>query len=123
MKFKMNRKTKFLFLASLVFFGFSVSFSALGGLLLVQLSLLYFGPLSGLGGMIHGLGGVIGTAIGLLVGTLVALIINLKIGKKWEKEFGRSEGEQSAERIKLTCLSFLVFLVLLWGLIIAIAKL
>jgi len=122
MKFKMSRKTKFFILAPLIFFCVSCMLSAVGFLLSLRLSFLLFGPLSGIGGWIHGLAGVVGLTIGLIAGTLIALVINLKIGKKWEKEFGQSEGEQSAERIKLTCLSFLVFLVLLWGLIIAIAK-
>jgi len=122
-KFEMTKKTKFFLLASLIFFGTSVAFSVIGGLLLVRLSLLYFGPLSGLGGMIHGLGGVIGTILGLIFGTLIALVLNLKLGKKWEDEFGQSEGERGAERIRLTCLSFLAFLVLLWGLIVVIARL
>ena len=122
MKFELTKKTKFFILASLIFFGTSFIFSVMGGLLFVQVSLLLLGPLSGLGGMIHGLGGVIGTILGLLVGTLIALIVNYKIGKKWEKDFGQSEGERGAERIRLTCLSFLMFLVLLWLLIVAIAR-
>lgn len=118
----MTKKTKFFILASLVFFGVSCIFSALGFLLSLRLSFLLFGPLSGIGGWIHGLGGVIGLTIGLIFGTVIALVINLKIGKKWMEEFGQSEGERKAERTRLLFLSFLAFLALLWGLIVAIAE-
>ena len=118
----MSQKTKFFILASLAFFGVSCVFSAVGFLLSLRFSYLLFGPLSGIGGWIHGLTGVIGLVIGLFIGTLVALVINLKIGKKWMKDFGYSEGEQKAERTRITCLSFLVFLVMLWLLIVAIAR-
>ena len=118
----MSKKTKFFILSSLIFFGISVISSVLGGLLFAQLVFLRLGPLSGLGGWIYGLVGVIGVGVGLLVGTLIALVINLKIGKKWGGEFAPSEEEGNYERIRLTCLSFLAFLVLLWGLIVAIAE-
>ena len=119
----MTKKSKFFLLASLVFFGNSVAFSVLGFFLLGWLSFSTLGPLSGLGALIHGLNTVIGVILGLLFGTLLALVLNLKIGKKWMKDFGQSEGEQKAERTRLTCLSFLAFLVLLWGLIVVIARL
>ena len=118
----MSKKSKFFILASLVFFGVSCIFSAAGFLLSLRLSYLIFGPLSGIGGWIHGLVGVAGVIVGLIFGTLVALVINFKIGGKWMEEFGHSEGEQKAERTRLTCLSFLVFLVMLWGLIVLITS-
>ena len=118
----MNKKSKFFILASLIFFGVSVAFSAISGFLFAQLSFMKIGPLSGIGGWIYGLVGVTGVVVGLLVGTLVALVLNFKIGKKWMAEFGQSEGERKAERTRLTCLSFLAFLVLLWLLIVAIAR-
>ena len=118
----MNKKSKFFILASLIFFGISCLVSAICFLCFLRLSYVLFGPLSGLGSMIHGLAGVIGVVVGLLVGTLLALVLNFKIGKKWMAEFGQSEGERKAERTRLTCLSFLAFLVLLWLLIVAIAR-
>ncbi len=123
MKFELTKKNKFFILASLVFFVVSVVFSAVSGLLFSQITFMKVGPLSGIGGWIYGLVGVTGVIVGLLVGTLIALVINLKIGKKWEAEFGQSEGERGAERVRITCLSFLMFLVLLWGLIVLIAEL
>ena len=122
MRFEMTQKTKFFLLASLVFFGVSVALSAISGLFFAQLSFMKFGPLSGLGGWVYGLIGVTGVTVGLLIGVLIALVVNIKLGKKWEKDFGQSEGERGAERIRLTCLSFLMFLVLLWLLIVAIAR-
>ena len=122
MIFEMSQKTKFFILASSIFFGVSCVVSGVGFLLSLRLSYLLFGPLSGIGGWIHGLAGVIGLVFSLLVGTLIALVINLKIGKKWREEFAPSEEEGNYERIRLTCLSFLAFLVLLWGLIVAIAE-
>ncbi len=119
----MSKKTKFFLLASLVFFGVSVAFSAISGFLFAQLSFMKIGPLSGIGGWIYGLVGVTGVVVGLLVGTVIALILNLKIGKRWMEEFGQSEGERKAERTRLIFLSFLAFLVLLWGLILVIAGL
>lgn len=118
----MTGKTRFFIFASLIFFGVSTVSSAVSGLLFAQISFLKFGPLSGLGGWIYGLVGVVGVIVGLISGTLIALVINLKIGKKWMDEFGQSEAERKGERWRLTCLSFLAFLVLLWGLIVAIAR-
>ena len=122
MKFELTGKNKFFLLGSLVFFLVSVTSSVLTWFIFAQLSFLAFGPLSGLGAFVHGLVGVAGVVFGLILGTLVALIINLKIGKKWMKDFGWSEGEQKAERTRLTCLSFIVFLIMLWGLIVVIAR-
>ena len=119
----MTKKAKFFILASLIFFGTSVAFSVGGFFLLGWLSFSTLGPLSGLGALIHGLNTVIGVILGLIFGTLIALVINLKIGKKWMEEFGQSEGERKAERTRLIFLSFLAFLALLWGLIVAIARL
>ncbi len=119
----LNKKNKFFILASLVFFGVSCIFSAVGFLLSLRLSFLLFGPLSGIGGWIHGLAGVIGLTIGLIFGAVIGLVINLKLGKKWEAELGETETERKAERVRLTCLSFLAFLVLLWGLILLVARL
>ncbi len=118
----MSKKSKFFILASLIFFGVSVVSSALGIALFANLSFSVFGPLSGLGALIHGLSGVIGSGVGLIFGTVIALILNLKIGKKWMEEFGQSEGERKAERTRLIFLSFLAFLALLWGLIVVIAE-
>jgi len=112
MKFNLTKKTKFFIFGSSIFFAVSCIFSGIGFLLSLRLSFLLFGPLSGIGGWIHGLAGVIGTILGLLIGALVALLINYKLGKKWE----------IPERIRLTCLSFLMFLLLLWGVIVAIAR-
>jgi len=123
MKFKMTKKSKFFLLASLIFFGVSVASSVLGFFAVGQLSFLLFGPLTGLGQLIYGLAGVIGTIVGLFVGALIALFINLKIGRKWMGEFGERESERKGERARLTCLSFIVFLVLLWCLIVVIARL
>jgi len=118
----MTKKSKFFILSSLVFFVVSCISSAIGFLLSLRISFLLFGPLSGIGGWIHGLAGVVGLVIGLILGAVAALVINFKIGGKWMEEFGHSEGEQKAERTRLTCLSFLVFLILLWGLIVVIAR-
>jgi hypothetical protein len=100
-----------------------VASSAFGVFFFAKVSFFLFGPLSGLGALIHALSGVAGSLVGLIVGAVVALIINTKIGKKWESDFGQSAGEQQAERVRLTCLGFLLFLVLLWLLIVAIARL
>ena len=118
----MTKKTKFFLLASLIFFLVSSVSSVLSWFIFAQLSFLYFGPLSGLGAFIHGFVGVTGVVVGLIFGALAALVINFKIGGKWMEEFGHSEGEQKAERTRLTCLSFLVFLVMLWGLIVLITS-
>ena len=83
----------------------------------------YLGATEGLQGLGQILSSFITGTVGGLVGTLIALVINLKIGKKWREEFAPSEEEGNYERIRLTCLSFLVFLVLLWGLIVLIARL
>ena len=119
----MTKKSKFFLLASLIFFGVSTSSSVLGWLVFAQLSFSLFGPLTGLGAFVHGLIGVTGVIVGLFVGVLIALFINLKIGRKWMGEFGERESERKGERARLTCLSFIVFLVLLWCLIVVIARL
>ena len=59
---------------------------------------------------------------GWVIGLVISLFLASMLSKKWMGEFGYSEGEQKAERTRLTCLSFLAFLVLLWCLIVAIAR-
>ena len=118
----MNKKKQFSLVSIIVFLtlfliGF---FSAFRLILYVLVS--YLGATEGLQGLGQILSSFIIGTIGGLIGTLVALVINFKIGKKWMGEFGYSEGEQKAERTRLTCLSFLAFLVLLWGLIVVIAR-
>lgn len=59
-------------------------------------------------------GGVLG-AFGVLLGLIGAFFVVRKLAKKWSEELGE-------EKVKLTCLSFLTFLVLLAILITAISR-
>ncbi len=119
----MDRNKQFFLISTLVFLtlfliGF---FSAFRLTLYILVS--YLGATEGLQGLGQIFSSFITGTVGGLLGAVVALIINLKIGKRWMEEFGYSEGEQKAERTRLTCLSFIAFLILLWGLIVVIARL
>ena len=61
--------------------------------------------------------------LGWVIGLVVSLFLVSILAKRWMEEFGERESERKGERARLTCLSFIVFLVLLWCLIVVIARL